>query len=462
MRNIPSVNELLESPPLRGLLDRINRSAVLATVRTVLDEVRSEVQNAAVEKTLPSVSDLAERIARRVMEAERSSLRPVINATGIVLDTGLGRAPLAEAAVDEMAAVARDYASLELDLATGRPGRRVAAVEGLLKDLTGAEAAVVVNNNTGATMLALATLAAGREVLVSRGQLIEIEDGFRLPDVIAASGAVLHEVGTTNTTRLDDYAEAIGQQTAALMLVHPCSFVVVGHAASVSLEELVELGHEHALSVIHDIGSGALVDSGEWGFSDEPVVSESIKAGADLVLFSGDELLGGPQSGMIVGRRALVDRIERHPIARALRVGKLTLAGLAATLRLYRDPKKARRLVPVLSLLNTSVENLKHRAERLAPQLAAAGAVARAESVAGVGRPGGGSMPNRELPTWCVAVSPEGMSLDRLACALRQGTPSVVGRVEQDRLLLDLRSVMPRQDQGLVEAFIAVREAKRR
>lgn len=461
LRNIPSVNELLESPSLRVILNRINRSTVVSTVRSVLDEVRNEVQNAAVERTLPSVSELAERIARRVMEAEKPSLVPVINATGILLGAGLGRAPLAEAALEEIKLAARDYASLELDLATGRRSPRMGAVEGLLSELTGAEAALVLNNNAGATMLTLAAIAAGREVIVSRGELIEIGESFRLPHLIAASGAMLREVGTANKTRLDDYAEAISDQTAALMLVHVSDLLVAGHAAGTALKDLVELARKHSLSVIHALGTGALVDLSEFGLPNEPVVSDSIRSGAELVLTSGDKLLGGPQAGIILGRRAQVERIKRHPMARALRVGKLTLAGLAATLLLYRDPNNARREIPLLSLLTTSVDNLKNRAERLAPQLAATTAVARAEPVAAMSCIGEGSSPARRLPTWCVAVSPEGMSLDRLAAALRLGTPSVVGRVEQDRLVLDLRSVVPRQDQRLVEAFIAIREGKR-
>lgn len=460
LRNIPSVSELLDSPPLRKLVDKISHNVVVSTVRTVLDEVRTEVQTAASEKTLPSVSDLAERITRRIAESEGPPLRPVINATGILLHTGLGRAPLAEEAIEEMSTVARDYASLELDLATGKRSQRKAAVEGLLTELTGAEAALVVNNNAGATMLVLSALAAGREVIVSRGQLIEIGGSYRLPDVMAASGAVLREVGTTNKTRLDDYAGAIGDQTAALMLVHPSNFVVLGFSAGVGLEELVPLGRRHKLPVIHDIGSGALVDFSEFGFSSEPVASQSIKAGADLALFSGDKLLGGPQCGIIVGRRVLVERMETHPTARALRVGKLTLGALAATLRLYRDEEKARRAIPLLRLLTTSVENLRNRARRLAPQIAESRVVGEAEAVAEVTYLGGGSVPTQELSTWCVALKPAGMSVDRLATRLRSGTPPVVGRVQQDRLLLDLRSVLPRQDAQLVAALEALGNGK--
>ncbi len=460
LRNLPSVGELLESPPLRGLLDRISRHAVTSTVRSVLDEVRSEVHNAAAEKTLPSVSELAERIARRVMETERSALEPVINATGILLDDALGRAPLAEAAVEAIRAAARDYVNLELDLASGRPARRVAPVEPLLKQITGAEAALVVNNGAGATLLACAALAAGRELIVSRGHLIAIGRSYRLSEMIAAGGAVLREVGAANQTRPDDYLEAIGPQTAALLLVHPSALALAGSAAGVTLADLVEIGRRHDLPVIHNLGPGALIGLAGFGLAGEPFVSESIKAGADLVLSSGDKLLGGPQAGIIAGRKALVDRMERHPLARAVRVGKLTLAALAATLRLYQQPDKASREVPLLHLLITSVENLRNRAERLAPQVAASGAVARAEAFAAETYVDQWLGPDRQLPTWRVAVIPHGMSVDRLAAALRLGSPPVIARVEQDRLLLDLRTVIPRQDQQLVEAFAAVGEGK--
>jgi len=457
LRNIPSVSELLDSPPLKALVDRINRNAVVSAVRKVLDEMRTEVQTAAAEMTLPNVPDLAERIARRIMESETPLLRPVINATGILLHTGLGRSPLADKAIAEMTAVARDYASVEIDLPTGRRSRRSLAVENLLTELTGAEAAIAVNNNAGATMLTLAALAASREVIVSRGQLIEIGGSFRLPEVMAASGAVLREVGSTNKTHLSDYVGAIGEQTAALLLVHPSNFVVVGFAESVELPELVELGRKHKLPVIHDIGSGALVDFSRFGFRGEPVARESIRAGADVVLFSGDKLLGGPQCGIIAGRKSLVEKIERHPLARALRVDKITLAALAATLRLYRDPEKARLTVPLLRLLTTSAENLKNRAERLAPQMAALKTlVGSAEAISDVTYLGGGSIPTQQLPTWCVALRPASWPVDRLAAALRTGAPAVVGRVREDRLLLDLRSVFPRQDTEMLSALEAL------
>lgn len=456
LRNIPSVSELLESPQLHALVDKISHSVVVTTARNVLDEIRTEIQTAASEKTMPSVSDLVERIAKRVADGEVPSLRPVINATGILLHTGLGRAPLAEEAIEELVAVARDYASVEVDLHSGERSQRKVAVESLLRELTGAEAAMVVNNNAGATLLALAAMAPGREVIVSRGQLIEIGGSFRLPEVMAASGAVLREVGTTNKTRAEDYADAINDETAALMLVHPSNFMVVGFSATVDLAELVELGHRRGLPVIHDIGSGALIDFEQFGFQDEPMASQSIKTGADIVLFSGDKLLGGPQCGVVLGRKTLVEQIERHPLARALRVDKLTLGALAATLRLYRDPQKARRAIPLLQLLGTSVENLQNRAERLAPQIAAAHVVEKAEAVAGSTYLGGGAIPTQELATWCISIKPAHESVDRLAAVLRAASPSVVGRIQQDRLLLDLRSVLPRQDSQLVAVIDAI------
>lgn len=456
LRNIPSVSELLDTPTLRTLVDRVSHNAVVSGVRSVLEELRGEVQTAASTGTLPAVGELAERIARRVLQGDNPALRPVINATGILLHTGLGRAPLAPAALEAMLAVGRDYASVELDLASGQRSQRSAAVEGLLKELTGAEAAAVVNNCAGATLLTLAAVAAGREVVVSRGELIEIGGSYRLPDVMQASGATLREVGTTNKTRLADYRAACGPQTGALLLVHPSNFRVVGFTEQASLAELVGLGRELSLPVIHDIGSGALVDFAALGCPGEPLAAESLRAGADVVLFSGDKLLGGPQCGLVLGRRAWIERIVQHPLARALRVDKLTLAALAATLKLYRDPERAKQEIPLLQLVGAHVDNLHQRAQRLAPQMQATSAIASADVVQDVTFLGGGSLPNQQLATWCIALRPDQGSVDRLALALRTGEIAVVGRVQQDRLLLDLRSVFPRQDLALVEAVQAL------
>lgn len=458
LRNIPSVNELLESPPLRRLVGSVSRNVVVSGVRSFLDNLREEVQSATSDMRWPNSQELAQRIADWIQHDDRSSLRPVINATGILLHTGLGRAPLAKEAVQAIVDVATGYASVEVDLDSGERSQRVLAVKKLLKQLTGAEEAVVVNNNAGATMLTLTALAKDREVVVSRGQLIEIGGSFRLPDVMAASGAKLREVGTTNKTRLADYEEAITGQTAALLRAHTSNFRIVGFTEEVPLAALVGLGRKYNLPVIDDIGSGALIDFAKYGVSGEPVASESVRTGADLVLFSGDKLLGGPQVGVIAGRKALVDIIARHPILRALRVDKMTLAALAATLRLYRDGDAAERGIPLLMLLSTSIENLKHRAERLAPQIAATAVVQRAEVIASTTYLGGGSLPMQEIATCCVAVTPRDQGVEWLSKALRQGAPAVMGRVQHDRFLLDLRSVFPHQDVQLVAAFEALRK----
>lgn len=452
LRNLPSVNELLDSPPVAALVERLSHNVVVGAVRSVLDDVRTQLKDAAVDGTALNLHELAERVARRALESDRNTLQPVINATGILLHTGLGRAPLAQAASDAMLAVANDYASVELDLVTGKRSHRVRAVERLLCELTGAEAAAVCNNNAGATMLTLAAVAAGREVIVSRGELIEIGGSFRLPDVMATSGAVLREVGTTNKTHLADYRRAIHENTAALMQVHTSNFVVVGFTAHPSLDELIKLGREHELPVIHDIGSGALIDFRQFGFQGEPVAGASIAAGADLVLFSGDKLTGGPQCGIIVGRRQWIERIARHSMMRAVRVDKLTLAALAATLRIYRDPARALAEIPLLKMLSTPLEELEARARKLAGELTTLPAVGTAEAVKDVAYLGGGSIPTQQLDTWCVALEPADETVDRMAAKLRTGTPAVVGRVQRERLYLDLRSVMPRQDAELIKA----------
>ncbi len=459
LRNIPSVGELLESPPLKSLVNRVSRNVVVTGVRQFLDDMRTQVQSAAAGVHVPSATELAQKIADWIASEEQPALRPVVNATGVLLHTGLGRAPLAEEAIAAIGEIARGYASVEIDLSSGERSQRGLAVERRLMRLTGAEAAAVVNNNAGATLLALAALATGREVIVSRGQLIEIGGSYRLPEVMAASGAILREVGTTNKTRASDYAAAINDQTAALLRAHTSNYAIVGFTEETPLAELVALGRRHNLPVIDDIGSGALVDLSPYGVYGEPLASESIRAGADLVLFSGDKLLGGPQCGIVAGRRTLVQQVMKHPLMRALRVDKLTLAALAATLRLYEDPALAERSVPLLTLLATPLENLRHRAERLAPQIAASG-LAAVEVVAGQAYVGGGSLPNQALATICLALSPNSGTVDALAAALRGGRPSVVGRIHEGRLLLDLRSVPPRDDERIVAAFDALQTVK--
>jgi L-seryl-tRNA(Ser) seleniumtransferase len=455
LRNIPSVNELLEYPPLKSLVHTASHNVVVGGVRSFLENLRTSVQSSAAAMNIPAPSELAERIASWITTEQKLSLRPVINATGILLHTGLGRAPLADEAVAAMSEIAGGYASLEVDLATGERSQRVVAVERLLTKLTGAEAATVVNNNAAATLITLAAVAAGKEVIVSRGQLIEIGGSYRLPEVMSASGAILKEVGTTNKTRAADYSAAIGDRTGGLLHVHTSNYVVTGFTESPQLHELIAIGRKHSLPVIDDIGSGALVDLRKYGIEGEPVAGDSLKAGADLVLFSGDKLLGGPQCGIILGKASLVAKIMKHPLMRAFRVDKLTLSALAATLLLYQDSDVAERRVPLLALLSTPLANLQNRAERLAPQLAATGGIAAAVPVQDYAFLGGGSVPTQQIPTWCVALTPSKGNVNALAAALRTGIPAVMGRIKNDRLLLDLRSVLPAQDMLLVDALTA-------
>jgi len=456
LRNIPSVTELLEKPPLQQITNSLHRSVVVNHVRGFLDQLRAQVQTASDRIPIPAASELAERIAAWILVEEVSPLRPVINATGILLHTGLGRAPLATEAIEAMGEIAGGYASVELDLPTGQRSQRMQAVVPLLKELTGAESAAVVNNNAGATLLTLSAVAAGKEVIVSRGQLVEIGGSYRLPDVMQASGARLKEIGTTNKTRLADYENAIGPETGALLQVHTSNYVIAGFSEATSLPELVSLGRQHELPVIDDIGSGALIDFQQFGIQDEPTVAGSIRAGADLVLFSGDKLLGGPQCGIIVGQQRWIEKITKHPLMRALRVDKVTLAGLRATLQLYRDSDTACQRVPLLALLNTSVEDLRQRAEQLVSQLNSCDALEDVTVVEDVTYLGGGSVPTQAITTYCVSVASVGGSIDSLATQLRSGKTAVVGRIHQDRLLLDLRSVLAAQDQLLLAAFTAL------
>ena len=456
LRKIPSVSELLENPQIRTLVDRVSHNVVTDRIRVVLDEVREEVTTSATDISMPDISELASRVARRVVQGEQPKLRPAINATGILLHTGLGRAPLAEKAIEEVVAAARGYCSLEIDLDSGQRSQRMDAVTGLLTELTGAQAALVANNNAAATMLSLAALAEGREVIVSRGQLVEIGGSYRLPEVMKASGAILREVGATNRTRLSDYEQAIGDETAALMRVHPSNYVIQGFTESVAIDDLASLGQKSNLPVIDDIGSGALDDLSELGLSDEPIVRQSLKSGADVVLFSGDKLLGGPQCGIAVGRADLIEKMRKHPMMRAMRVDKMTLAALGATLRLHRDETTAREQIPVMRLASTSVENLQNRAERLAPQIQATAAIDQAEPIQDIAYFGGGSIPQQEMATWAIAVKPARGSADRLATALRCGAIALVPRIQKDRVLIDLRSIFPHEESQVLACFQAL------
>lgn len=452
-RNLPSVSQLLENPQLKQMVDNVSHSVVVDGVRNFLDDFRKQVGDATEDVSIPTPNELATQIASWLQKEESPYLRAVINATGIILHTGLGRAPLARKAIESVNELASGYASVEIDASTGERGQRVKAVEKLLCELTGAEAALVVNNNAAATMLTLAAMAKGQEVIVSRGQLIEIGGSYRLPDVMECSGAVLKEVGTTNKTRIEDYEKAINENTGALLKVHPSNFEVVGFTATVSTKAMVELGRKTNLPVIDDVGSGALIDFKQFGLMDEPVVTESIRDGADLVLFSGDKLIGGPQCGIVVGKTKYIQRLLKDPLMRAMRVGKMTLAALSATLRLYRDPEKAKQFVPILRMLSMPIENLKLRADKIVALIGHLDCLASCEAVEDQSMLGGGSLPTQKIATWCVALEPKEGSVNRLADQLRMTKTPILGRVHKDKLYLDLRTIQVDQDAVVVEAF---------
>ena len=454
-RNLPSVNQLLESEPLKKLVDSVNHTVVADGVRTFLDDLRQQVADKAGEINVPSRQELANTIADYLKSEEVPYLREVINGTGIILHTGLGRAPLAKQAIDAVAEISRGYASVEIDLKSGGRGQRAKAVEKLLCELTGAEAAVIVNNNAAATMLTLSALAAGKEVIVSRGQLIEIGGSYRLPDVMECSGSKLREVGTTNKTHAADYENAINDQTGALLKVHPSNFEVVGFTKTVSTKEMVAIAKKHDLPVIDDVGSGALIDYAQFGLMNEPVVQDSLNEGADVALFSGDKLIGGPQCGIIVGKAKWIKTILNNPLMRAMRVDKMTLAALHATLLLYRNQEHAMLHVPILRMLSMPIANLKLRADNVAAQITNSAVVADCEVVEEQSMLGGGSLPTQKIPTWCVSISAKNESIDSLADKLRKNQPAIMGRVQKDRLMLDMRTVDVSQDSRLVEAFKA-------
>jgi L-seryl-tRNA(Ser) seleniumtransferase len=414
--------------------------------RTALVDLRQRIRSGT------AVDDGAV-LARAIdaAEAERQlGLRPLINATGVILSTNLGRAPLASAPVEAVTAVARAYSNLEYDLEAGGRGSRQTPVKELLRTLTGAEDAIVVNNNAAAVLLVLAAVAHQREVVVSRGELVEIGGGFRIPDVLRQSGARLVEVGTTNRTRLGDFEAAISGETAALLRVHPSNFKIVGFTASPPLRDLAALAHSRGLPLIHDVGSGCLLATERWGLPHEPTPQESVAAGVDIICFSGDKLLGGPQAGIIIGREALLGQIEHHPLLRAVRIDKLTLAALEATLRLYRDGAAEREL-PVWRAVAWPLAALEERAERWAATLREWGY--EASAVADVSTIGGGSLPEEVLPTVVCAVELSGGAASGWAARLRQGSPPVVARIAHGCLVLDPRTVTPDEDEELLGAL---------
>ena len=456
-RLIPSIDQLRRRPAIRALEMRFGADATVRALREAADVVRRALSRSHEMAAADSlVIDRIEVTAStRLDEQFQPSLEPLINATGVIVHTNLGRAPLAPVALERLAAVARGYSSLEYDIGRGARGRRDLHAETLLRRLSGADAATVVNNNAAAMLLVLAALAAGREVIVSRGELVEIGGGFRVPEVMAQSGATLREVGTTNRTRAADYAAAIGERTALILRVHRSNFRIQGFTERPELAELVALGHRFNVPVVEDLGSGHLAPEPDHPFAAvEPSAVDSVAGGIDLCCFSGDKLLGGPQAGIILGRQALVDRLRRHPLMRALRVDKMTYATLEATLAEYAAGRAA-TTVPVQQMLAASTDDIRARADALALSLAALDGL-RAEVIPGVSAVGGGSAPGVELATWLVSIERRGVTPRAFEARLRQLTPPVIARIERNRVVLDLRTVLVEQD-SLLEALLQQR-----
>lgn len=444
-RALPAVGTLADSVGVRELCPDVPRSLVIEAVRTVVNQARS-----GATATPDDDAAWAVAVAAEIQRRSAPTLRPVINATGVVLHTNLGRAPLAKVALDAIVQSAGGSSNLEYDLARGERGSRYDHCVALLQELTGAEDALVVNNGAAALVLALNTLAEGREAIISRGELIEIGGSFRVPDIMARSGASLREVGTTNRTHVADYRDALGETTGVVVKVHRSNFEVRGFVAEATLRELAPVAREAGVPLLFDFGSGLLMSLEAFGLGGEPVASDALRDGASVVVMSGDKLLGGPQAGIMLGSREVIGQCRRNPLTRALRVDKLTIAALSATLALYRDPPRALREIPTLAMLTTPEENIRRRADAVAVAL-------RSGGVEGVAVPseasvGGGAFPTARLASWAVAL---GGDVSRIAALLRDATPPVVGHIGGGRLLLDLRSVPPREDRALAASVLS-------
>jgi L-seryl-tRNA(Ser) seleniumtransferase len=445
LREIPSVDRLLKHPRCQILLTRYNREYVTQKCRVALDQLRAALREGKGAATADDavISEVETRIAA---ESRPGHVR-VINATGTILHTNLGRALLAPEAIEAMSAVARYPVNLEFDLELGKRGRREETLQSLLVELTGAEAATVVNNNAAAVLLGLNTLAQNKEVIVSRGELIEIGGAFRIPEIMAKSGAILKEVGSTNRTHPTDYENAINENTALLLKVHTSNYKVIGFTAEVSLEELVAIGKRHKLPVMEDLGSGALLDLSRYGLPKEPLVAERITAGADIVTFSGDKILGGPQAGLLAGKKHFIRRINQNHLQRALRCGKVTLAGLEATLRLYRQSPDIAQAIPTLRAFTRSPAEIRATGEKAAAQLQSAlGKEFRIDLKESTSQIGSGALPTEELPTFVLVITHDNLNPTVIATTFRGANPPIIGRIKDDRFLLDLRTIFDPQD----------------
>ncbi len=449
LRALPSVDQLLLTAPLHDMIVRYGRPATLEAVRAVLDDYRALIRRGG-DAPMPAL--VHDDVRLRLEQMARPTLQPVINATGVIVHTNLGRAPLSAAALKAMQAIGGVYSNLEYDVAAGERGSRYAHAAGLLTRLTGADDALVVNNNAAALMLGLAAFARGREVVISRGQLVEIGGGFRIPEIMEQSGATLVEVGTTNRTRIADYENALSERTALLLHVHSSNFRIVGFTESASLAEMAALAKRRGLVLLDDLGSGALLDTAAYGLAHEPTPGKSLQAGADIVCFSGDKLLGGPQAGLIVGKQDALAKLRKHPMTRALRVDKVTLAALQATLLHYLKDEAVKE-VPVWRMIAAKPDALRERASGWLGQLAGDW-----ELVEGRSTIGGGSLPEESLPTWLLAYNAD--QPNAFAAQLRRASPPVVARVDHDQVLFDPRTVLPEQDAQLLAGIRAAQQAR--
>jgi len=455
LRRLPSIEELMSTSEILRITWEHDRDTVVDAVRAVVDSVRSEILSSDQPQNLEHIIDpqaIGARVADYIEAKFSPSLRYAVNATGIILHTGLGRAMMPQAAIDSVNDVIKGYCTLATDIEKGQRCSRDVHFSDLLCEITGAEAATVANNNAAATMLVLNTLASGKEVIVSRGQLVEIGGSFRMPDVMESSGATMHEVGTTNKTHLSDYAAAINENTGVILRVHMSNYRIVGFFEEPGIEELTKLGREHGIPVIDDLGSGALVDLARYGLESEPMVRDSIRAGVDVACFSGDKLIGGPQAGVIVGKAAVIKAIKKNPLARALRVGKMEVAALEGVLRLFLDPGKLEERHPTYRMLSLPVEELDKRAQAIADRLKD---MISAEVIVidGSSQVGSGSVPAEMMPTRLISIRPESISADTLARSLRRYNPPIFTRIHQEAVLFDPRTIQPNEDDVIEKAL---------
>lgn len=448
LRLLPSVDQMLRKPEVKDMMESYTRATVTEALRRVLQETRQSIMEDEYSGEI-SAEAIEVRLVRaldeRLKKESRGNLREVINGTGVVIHTNLGRSPMAERAVEDLARLSGVYVNLEYDLQSGGRGSRHDIVRDLLRGITGAEDCMVVNNNAAAVLLVLSAMASGKEVIVSRGELVEIGGSFRVPEVMEQGGARLVEVGTTNKTYIEDYRRAINETTGLLLKVHTSNYRICGFTRQASREELASLGREFGIPVVEDLGSGMFVDLGEYGIGHEPTVQDSIRSGMDIVTFSGDKLLGGPQAGIIAGRKEYIRKIAKHPLARAVRVDRLTLSVLESTLRIYAESERVVERIPVLSMLTMPVDRLEKRAERLVELLAGIEPYAEIAVETEYSQVGGGSLPLERIETRALSVLPKSMTLNQLEEGLRMANTPVIGRIARDRFMIDVRTVFDHQ-----------------